>query len=81
MRLACRMLGEPCQLWVRTGAGKDPGIAFGEGAPALALERTGDDHSPAARGTRVNDPVDEVDKLVWKSNGNLLAHPKMVAKR
>lgn len=80
MRQTRRMLGEPRQLWIRTGAGKDPGIAFSAGAPALALERTGDDHRPAARAARVDDPVDEVDKLLGKSNGNLLAHPKMVAK-
>ena len=74
------MLSEPCELRVRTGACKDPGIAFGEGAPTLALKRTGDDHRPAARSTGVDDLVNEVDKLVWKSNSNLLAHPKMVAK-
>lgn len=73
------MLGEPCELWVRTGAGKDPGIAFGEGAPPLALERTGDDCRPAASSAGVDDLVNEVDKLVWESNSDLLAHPKMVA--
>ena len=73
------MLSEPCELWVRTGAGKDPGIAFGEGAPALALERTGDDCRPAASSAGVDDLVNEVDKLVWESNSDLLAHPEMVA--
>lgn len=74
------MLSEPCELWVRTGAGKDPGIAFGEGASALALERPGYNGGPAALGAGVDDLVDEVDKLVWESNSDLLAHPIMVAK-
>ena len=73
------MLSEACELWVRTGAGKDPGIAFGAGAPTLALERTGDDCRPAPPGAGVDDLVDEVDKLLWESNSDLLAHPKMVA--
>jgi hypothetical protein len=73
------VLGKPCELWVRTSAGKDPGIAFGKGTPTLALKRTGDDYRPAARGAGIDDPVDEVNKLVWKSNRDLLAHPKMVA--
>jgi hypothetical protein len=80
MRQACRVLSEPCQLWVRTGAGKDPGIAFREGTATLALERTGDDCRPAAPGAGVDDLVDEVDKLVWESNSDLLAHPITVAK-
>ncbi len=74
------MLSESCELWVRTGAGKNPGIAFGEGAPTLALKRTGDDYRPAARSARVDEIVNEVDEIVWKPNSNLLAHPKMVAK-
>lgn len=81
MRQAHRVLGEPCELWVGTGAGKDPSIAFSDGAPSLTLKRASDDRRPAARCTGVDDLVDEVDKLVWKSNSNLLAHPKMVAKR
>ena len=74
------MLGEPCKLRVRTDTGKDPGIALGEGASTLALQRTGDDYGPAARGTGVDDLVNEVDDLVWKPNSNLPAHPKMVPK-
>lgn len=80
MGQAGHMLSEPGELWVRTGAGKDPGIAFGEGAPALALERTGDDCCPAASSTGVDDLVDEVNKIVWEPNSDLLAHPVMVAK-
>jgi hypothetical protein len=80
MRQARRVLGEPCELWVRTGAGKDPGIAFCEVTPPLALERPGYNSRPAALGAGVDDLVDEVDKIVWKSNSDLLAHPRMVAK-
>ncbi len=75
------MLGEPCKLRVRTGAGKDPSVAFCEGTPTLALERPGYDSRPAPLGAGVNDLVNEVDKLLWKPNGDLLAHPIMVAKR
>lgn len=74
------VLSEPCERWVRTRAGKDPGIAFGEGATTLALKRTGNDYRPAASGARVDDLVHEVDEIVRKSHSNLLAHPKMVAK-
>jgi hypothetical protein len=81
MRQAGGVLGEPCELWVRTGAGEDPGIAFCEVTPTLALERSGYDSRPAALGAGVDDLVDEVDKLLWKANGDLLAHPRMVAKR
>lgn len=73
------MLSEACELWIRTGAGKDPGIAFGEDTATLALERMGYDCRPAASNAGVDDCVDEGDKLVWKSNSDLLAHPKMVA--
>jgi hypothetical protein len=79
MRQARRMLGEPSKLWVRAGAGKDPSIAFGNRAPALTLERSRNNNRPAARGTRVDDLVDEIDEVVWKTYGDLLAHPKMVS--
>jgi hypothetical protein len=80
MRQACHVLSKPRELRVRTGAGKDPGIAFCEGTPTLALERSGDDCRPAALSAGIDDLVDEVDKLVWESNSDLLAHPIMVAK-
>ena len=75
------MLGEPCELWIRTGPGEDASIAFCEATPALALERPGYDSCAAALGAGVDDLVHEVDKLFWESNSDLLAHPKMVAKR
>jgi hypothetical protein len=74
------VLSEACELWIRTGASKDSGIAFGESAPALALKRTGDDRRPAASSPGIDDLVDEVNKIVWKPNRYLLAHPIMVAK-
>lgn len=74
------MLGESHELWIRTCTGEDPGIAFGEGASTFALERTGDYYRPTARGPRVDDPVNEIDKLVWKPDSDLLAHPITVAK-
>jgi len=81
MRQARRVLGEPCELWVRAGAGEDPGIAFGELTPALALECPSHDSGPTALGAGVDDPVDEVDKVIWKPHCDLLTHPIMVAKR
>lgn len=75
------MLGQSRKLRIRTGAGKDLGIARGDQVPALALERSGNDCRPTASGAGADDLVNEVDKLVWESNGDLLAHPIMVAKR
>lgn len=79
MRQARRMLGEPSELWVRTGAGKDLGIAFGDRAPALTLERPRDDRRPTAGGAGINDSVNEIDQLVGKPDCDLPAHPKMVS--
>lgn len=81
MRQARRVLGEPCELRVRTGVGKDAGITLGESAPTLSLQCAGDDDRAAARDTGVDDLVNEIDEIVWKANRNLLAHPKTVAKR
>jgi hypothetical protein len=74
------MLSKPCELRIRAGAGKDPGIAFGESTPTLALERTGDDRCTAVSSPGIDDLVDEVNKIVWKPNSDLLTHPIMVAK-
>lgn len=74
------MLGEASELRVWPGAGKNPCIPFGDGAPTLTLERTGDDCSPAALGSGVDDLVDEFNEIVWEPNGDLFAHPKTVAK-
>jgi hypothetical protein len=40
---ARRVLGEPCELWIRTGVSEDPGIAFCELTTTLLLERPGHD--------------------------------------
>ena len=80
-RQARRVLGEPCKLWVRASAGENPGIAFCEITPTLALERPGYYSRSTALETGADDLVNEVDKLFWKSNCDLLAHPIMVAKR
>ncbi len=75
------MLSETRELGVRTGASKDLRIAFGERPPALALERMSDYRGPAAAAAGIDDCVDEVDELLGKPNGDLLAHPITVAKR
>jgi hypothetical protein len=80
MGQAGRVLSEPSEPRVRTSSGKYPSIAFGEGAPTLALKRTGNDCRPAASSAGANDLIDEVDELVRESNSDLLAHPIMVAK-
>ena len=81
MRQARRVLGEPFELWVRTGAGENPGIAFCELTTTLALKCPGHDSRPAALGAGVDDLVNEVNKIIWESHRDLLAHPGMVAKR
>jgi hypothetical protein len=63
------------------GAGEDPGIAFCEFPTTLTLECPGHDSGPAALGTGVDDLVNEVNKVIWESHCDLLAHPKLVAKR
>jgi hypothetical protein len=72
------MLGKPGKLRIRTGAGQDLGIARGDQAPALALERPRNDRSPAVSGAGIDDLVNEIDKLVWESNSDLLTHTNMV---
>jgi hypothetical protein len=80
-RQASRVLGKPCEFRVRAGASENPGIAFCELATALALKCPGHDSGPAALGAGVDDLIDEVDEIVWKTYRDLLAHPKTVAKR
>lgn len=73
------MLGQPGELRVRTGAGQDRGIARRDHATALAFERACDDCGSAVCSASTDDLVDEVDQLIWETNGDLLAHPNMVA--
>lgn len=81
MRLARRVLGEPGELRIRPGPGEDPRIAFRKRPPPLPLERPGNDSRPAPLSATIDDPVNEVDKLIRKTHRDLLAHPKMVAIR
>jgi hypothetical protein len=73
------VLSESPELGVWAHASKNLSISLGDNAPALALERSGDDCRSAASGARANDFVDEVDELVRETHGYLLAHPNMVA--
>ena len=43
------------------------------------LERPSDDRGPAASGAVLDDSINEIDELVWESDGDLLTHPTMVA--
>jgi hypothetical protein len=72
------VLGQPGKLRIRTAAGEDLGIADGDDAPAFALERPRDDRRPAAPGAGADELVDELDEIVWKSNGDLPTDPVML---
>jgi hypothetical protein len=73
------MLSKPGKAEIRAGASKNLGISRRESASALAFERPCDDRRPAASATGLHDLVNEVNELIWKTNGYLLAHPKTVA--
>jgi hypothetical protein len=72
------MLGQPGKLRIWTGAGQDLGIARSDRTPTLALEGFGNKRCSAARGSRANYLVNEVNELVRQPNSYLLAHPIMV---
>jgi hypothetical protein len=72
------MLGKAGKLRIRTDAGQDLGITLGEQAPAFALERPSNDRSPAVSGAGIDKLVNEIDKPVWESNGDLPAHTNLV---
>ena len=69
----------PVELRIGTGASQDLGIASGKGAPALALQRHGDNGRTTASGTGSDHLVNELDKLIRESHGDLRTHPIMVA--
>jgi hypothetical protein len=73
------MLGQPRKLGIRAGASQDLSVARSNHAPALALERQGDDGRPAAPSAGVDDFIHEVHKLLRKSHGDLLTHTITVA--
>jgi len=75
------MRGEPRELRISTGACQEPGVAFRNRPLPFALECPGYDSRPAALGTGIDHPIDEVDKLIRKPHRDLLAHPKMVPNR
>ncbi len=73
------MLSQPDKLRIRAGTDKNLSIPGGDRTSALAFERQSHHCRSAAPSTRVDDAVNEVDKLVWKANGDLLAHTITVA--
>jgi hypothetical protein len=72
------MFGKARKLGILTRSSKDLGIAYSDRTAALALKRSGHDCCPAGLGPGADEFVDEIDKLIRETNGNLLAHPIMV---
>jgi len=72
------MLGETGKLGILTGTCEDRGVACSDRTASLTLERVGHDRSPAALGSGADEFVNELDKLIRKADGDLLAHPIMV---
>lgn len=72
------MLGKAGKLGILTGSGEDLGVTSSDRTAALAFERTGDDGGSARLGSRAHERIDEVDKIIRETHGDLLAHPKMV---
>jgi hypothetical protein len=70
------MLGK---LWIRTRASKYLCVPRGDHAPALTLKRPTHDCRAATSAARVDNLVNEVNKLSRKAYSYLPAHPKMVA--
>jgi hypothetical protein len=79
--MARGVLGEPNQLRIRAGARNYLGISRGDHAPSFALERPSDNRGAAGTSAGIHHFIDEVDELIWKANGYLLAHPNMVPSR
>lgn len=75
------MLGETGEHGIRTAPRQNLGIARGDHATALALQRPGDDRRTAAPGSAADELVDELDELIREPDRDLLAHPVMVPKR
>jgi hypothetical protein len=75
------MLRQAAKLGVRPCPRKDRGILFGDCTPALALKCTDNDRCATPSAAGGDGGVDELNEVVWKANGDLLAHPKMVANR
>jgi hypothetical protein len=73
------MLRQPCKLDVRSGAGKDLGVFFRSGAPALSFKRALDHGRTTPRVSGSNHPVHKLNELIGQPDGDLLTHPNMVA--
>jgi len=72
------MPGKVGKLRILTRSSKDLSIARGNRTATLALQRTGHDCGPTRLRSSTDNRVDEINKLIRESNGNLLAHPIMV---
>src|SRR2546422_2517015 len=73
------MLRQPGKFRVRSGTGEDLGIFFSDGASALTFKRSRDYRGTAPRVTGGDSPIHKLNELVWQPDGDLLAHPNMVA--
>lgn len=72
------MLGKAGKLGILTCSSEDLGIACSDRTAPLALKRTRHDCRAAGLSAGTDECVDEIDKLVGETNGDLLAHPMMV---
>jgi hypothetical protein len=73
------VLRQPGKLRVRSGTRKDLGVPFSNGAAALTFKRSRDYRCTTPRLASGDGPIHELNELVWKPDGDLLAHPNMVA--
>jgi hypothetical protein len=69
------------KLRVRSGTRKDLGILFSDGAPTLAFKRSRDYRGTTPRVASGYSPIHKLNELVRQPDGDLLAHPNMVADR
>lgn len=72
------MFGQPGQLGVWAGRGEDLGIPGSDRPPTLSLKRAGHDRRSAALPAAADHLIDELHEIIWKPNGDLLAHTGMV---
>lgn len=73
------MLGQPGKLRVWSGMREDLGIFFSDGTSALTFERSRDHRCAAPRVASGDSLIHELNELIRQPNGDLLAHPNMVA--
>lgn len=70
------MRGNPIQTSARAGSREDLSIPFSDPPPTLAFESVCDECRTAACSARVDQLVDELDKLIGEAHRDLLTHPK-----